>query len=938
MTRQLRLIGIFLILLGCFSSFAGAQSNATDAALDGYINDPSSSWIASANVTLRDVDTDVSAHTVSDNNGYYRFPLVPVGHYELTIQSEGFATYTQKGISVTVGQKARLDVTLQLGSANQTVEVTSATPMTDTGDAAISAVLDEKQVEDLPLASRNVYNYHLLAPGVMGVPSNTFSTTYFSFGGNERSQWNLDGLDDSEHGGNRQIRMVIVTPEAVQETQVLSSGYSAEFGRAAGGQINVVTKSGTNEFHGSGLVSGRFSRLQAMPSLATIRTPRSWEDGAGTLSGPIIKDKMFFFGQFEDNPYTLPIPITISASNAAALGLPASQLGNTPFSETYRTLMGKVTYNLDDKNSGYLRYNRATNHQPNDVGGLDIPNVGMQFNDHMNGGGAQLATILSPNLLNELRIGVIQRDTQYSPAGTPMGVDADVYIAGVGIIGYNPYIGSTSTERSTEVVDNMTWTHGHSTVKFGTDLEHTTFDIYSSLTREYIFSSLAQYQATLAGKSTYLEFLETNGNPKLNIGFTSVNGFVQDEFRITPSLSVNAGIRYEALLFPELDRSAPYALSRSVNNDYSDFAPRVSFTWAPFHAQTTVLRGAFGMYYDIPGLSTFYDAAQLNGDRLLSYTIVGGEAGAPTYPSVPNLSGPGYETPSNITAFDPQFHNAYQQQATLQLEHQLPTGTLLTLGYDFAGMRHGLYEVDTNLGAPTGTLADGRPIYGGPRPNTEFGQINLIRSGTTSSFNGMFVSLRQRPFHGFQASVNYMYSHAIADGLGEGAAPEDPSNLNRDRGNADDDQRHSLTLQGIYEPHADASWLKWVNGFEFTSMTFYSSGFPIDPLTGTDLNKDTETNDRPLFMGRNSIAGPSTMQEDAQLQRNFTFRERYHGSIFIETENLLNSTNAACDTTTGCSSAVNNDWGTGTTPLATFGQIISARTSRNVQTGLKFSF
>jgi hypothetical protein len=211
-----------------------------------------------------------------------------------------------------------------------------------------------------------------------------------------------------------------------------------------------------------------------------------------------------------------------------------------------------------------------------------------------------------PMLLNELRVGVIQRDTQYSPAGTPMGVDADVYIAGVGIIGYNLYIGSTSTERSTEVVDNMTWTRGHSTVKFGTDLEHTTFDIYSSLMREYIFASLAQYQATLAGKSTY--------------------------------------------------------------------------------------------------------------------------------------------------------------------------------------------------------------------------------------------------------------------------------------------------------------------------------------------NKDTETNGRPLLMGRNSIAGPSTMQEDAQLQRNFAFRERYHGSVFIETENLLNSTNAACDTTTGCSSAVNNDWGTGTTHLPTFGQIISARTSRNVQTGLKFSF
>ena len=260
-----------LIVLFLFPAAMFGQANAVDAAVNGYVSDTAKRALVGAHVTLTNIATGISQETTSDDKGYYRFPLVPVGTYKLATMADGFQKNTQQGIVLNVGQEARLDISLEVGSAEQTVSVEAGADILDTGTSTVGAVLDKKEIENLPIASRNVYNYLLLAPGVIGIPTSTFSTTQFTFGGAERSQWNLDGLDDTQHGGNRQIRLIIVTPEAVAQTQTLSNGYSAEFGRAAGGQINVVMKSGTNEFHGSALGQWRPSDLQAIPDRKSTR-------------------------------------------------------------------------------------------------------------------------------------------------------------------------------------------------------------------------------------------------------------------------------------------------------------------------------------------------------------------------------------------------------------------------------------------------------------------------------------------------------------------------------------------------------------------------------------------------------------------------------------------------------------------------------------------
>ncbi len=945
-----------LVLLAASPVALYAQANAVDAAVNGYVSDPSKGAIVGARSTLTNISTGISQAVTTDAKGYYRFPLVPVGTYRLVTVATGFQTSTLQGIVLSVGQEARLDVSLAVGSTSQTVEVEASADVLDTGTSTVGAVLDRKEIENLPILSRQVYNFLLISPGVIGNPTSTFSTTQFTFGGTERSQWNLDGLDDTQHGGNRQIRLVIVTPEAIAQTQTLSNGYSAEFGRAAGGQINVLLKSGTNEFHGSAIGQWRPTDLQAIPTLATAQPNRSWTDEAFTLGGPIIKDKLFFFAGFENNPYTLPNAITITPANAALLNLPSNEIGTAPFGETYRTLVGKVDYTLNAKNSGYVRYARFTNHQPNNDGGLGIVDRGSRTLDHQNSGGVQLATVLSSNLLNELRFGTIQRDTAAYPVvnSSPAG-DVLINISSVANIGFSPLTTTTTTERSTSVLDNVTWTRGRQTLKFGGEFDHELFANLSATAPTFTFSGLAaqgsfpavsalnQYLDTVAGLMnpatqtpyTYTNLTAFSGDPTVRVAFNFVNGFVQDEIRFTPNLAINVGARYEVILFPTFDPLAPNPLSRSVPNDYSDIAPRFGLTYSPFGNRKTTVHAAYGMYYDVPGLATFYNAAQVNGHRLLNYLVVGTTPGAPAFPNVPQFSGGTFEVPPGITAFDQNFHDTYQHQANLQIQQELGGNFQLTIGYQFAALRHGLYYADTNLTLTGQTLADGRPTFAGTknRPNPNFGAINLIHSGTTSSFNGGFLTLQKNFSHGLEFTANYMYSHALDDNIGEGGSVSDPTNLQRDYGNADSDIRHYLVLQGLYQPTFQQPSTKWLDGFELSTITYLNSGFPINVTAGTDLNNDGVVNDRPLFEGRNSFTGRGFSQVSAQVKRYVNIGEHVHLAAFIGAENLLNTNNLNCNTTSGCSGAVIS-----TANSSDLFRETAAGTARNVQLGGSIKF
>lgn len=935
--------------LALFSLALWAQSNATDAALNGYVRDESGAFIPAAKVTARNRATNAEVVGTSNQEGYFRFPLLRVGEYELRAAAPGFADYQQTGIRLTVGQQARIDVTLKVGTAADSVTVNADAGLVTVGDVAQGAVLNERAVRTLPITSRNVYNFHLLGPGVKGIPSTGFGTTQFTFGGHNRSTWTVDGLDNSQRRTNRQIRLVISTPESVQEMQVLSGAYSAEFGRAAGGIINVISRSGANQMHGSGMGLYRPNAASARSPLAVRRADQTWWMVAGNLSGSLKKDKLFFFINDEFNPLKIPQPVTILPAVAQALGLPASDVADSPFGETFHTPSAKLSFNLNANNSGFLRYNRFTNDQPGGGGGLTAISRSLTFEDRMNGGAGQLATVISPTLLNELRFGLNRRaetrDT-YVP-GQPNG--SQINITGVASFGVNPLAGSASVETSTQIIDNLTWSFGRHTLKAGVDYQSTGFQITAALSRLFTFGGLGaaagrpavtpldQYLRTVARTVdpatsrpyTYTQLQQELGENAVPLRYHFVNFFLQDEFRLTPRLTLNFGVRYEAVLNPVLDDKAPYELSRRVKNDMDNWAPRFGFSWAPFRDGKTVVRGGYGIFFDNPSLGTSANGALVNGRRVLSYTIPGTDARSPVYPNLLASADPTFQTPPNITAFAPDYQVMYGHNASLQVQRQVLEDLAFNVQYSYWGHRFAPYSRDINLSAPASFLADGRPVYRGSagRPDARFRSINLLESGANNNYNGLDLTLTKRFSRGLQLSSTWSWSHAIAEGDLEGGALTDPSQRSRDRGNANADVRHNWVMQGLWAPE-----VKWLKGFETSSVVFFNSGYMINPLAGTDLNNDLVLNDRLPFRARNSVNGPGFLQIDFRLTRRIRLAEKHTLELIAESENLTNHLNAGCSIA-GCTGAVVNRDG-----AADFGRITATRAGRNFQFGMRYAF
>lgn len=952
----MRLLRLCLSICFCLATTLAlsAQSNATDGALDGFVRDATAGSIPAAKVIAISLGTGQVTETVTSEAGYYRFPLLQVGEYEVLISAPGFAEYRQSGIRLSVGQQARVDVTLGVGGATEAVTVTADASMVLSGQASTGEVLNERAVRALPMVSRNVYNFHLAGPGVKGVPSTGFGTTQFLVGGASRMQWSMDGLDNSQRRGNRQIRLVISTPENVAEMQVMTGAYSAEFGRAAGGVINVVSRSGTNETRGAAMAMYRPNAWSARPPLSAVKPDQEWWMVQGGIGGPLRRDRVFWFANYEYNPLKAPQPVTIAPDVAQVLQLPASDLGNSPFGETFHTPSLKVNYRLNDRNTGFIRYNRFTNDQPGAGGGLTTIGRSVTFKDRMYGIGGQLATIVKPTLLNEMRIGFNRRSEMRTPyaAGSPDG--AQINITGVANFGVNPLAGSQAVEASLELVDNLTWTRGAHTVKTGIDYQTTGYDAVSALGRVFVFSGLPaaagrgavspldQYLRSAAGNLdpatgrpySYTQLQQELGDPALALRFHFLNLFAQDEWRLHQNLTLSAGVRYEMISFPTLDADAPYPLSREITTDRNNVAPRIGMTWSPGGSQKTQLRGGYGIYYDSPSLNLALTAAQQNGRRILSYQVPGTDLRSPAYPALLAAGDAAFSVPPSINAFPEDFQIMFAHQASVQLARELAQDLSLTVGYSYWGHRDGPYLRDVNLPVPVSQLEDGRPVYAGSanRPDARFRAINLVESNGRGNYHGLDVTVRRRFNGGLQLSGTYSYSQARSNSDLEGGAVSDPSDIGRDQGNSNGDVRHTAVAQWSYAPQLDGGALRWLNGFQLSALTFYNSGFPINALAGVDLNNDLVLNDRRPFRARNDVAGPDFFQTDVRLVKRLTLGGLRSLELILESENAFNRLNAACSIA-GCTGAVVNRDG-----AADFGRIVSTRPGRNIQFGARASF
>ena len=903
-----------------------AQTAAANGALQGVVVDATESAVRDARVQVRELSSGFERQANTAADGSFVFLLLPLGTYEVSVQAPGFAAYRQRGIAVEVGRVRDVRVRLTLAAAQQSVTVEGDASLLGV-EAAVIGSLSSRSMRNQPVTSRNVQNLALFVAGLTGRRDDEFGTTQFAFGGMQRRGFMVDGADNTQRGG--QLRLGIFSVEAIQEISVVQNAMAAEYGRTVGGIVNMVTRGGSNEFHGSGLGLARRPGLMARPSLAASKPFAQWGVYAANAGGRLIKDHLFFFGNWEYQPIDAPRPITISPANAAALQLPASELGSAPFAQRFRTYLGRLDYVFNSRHSGFIRYGYFfTPSRFNTSGGLTVRSASNHFNDRQGSGVVQLTSVLSSRVVNEWRFGDLFRRFWRPPVTGVIG--PVITISGVANLSSTVSAGQYYYERQNQWVDNLSWTQGSHQAKFGFDVATIRVVQRDRLALNYTFSSIGNYVA-----GTYVNLVQQFGDNSADTRTNSWNFFAQDDWKLTRRLTLSYGLRYEYLQYPELNPQAPLAESRRIPGDGNNLAPRFGF--AVQATERITIRGGWGLFYDTTNLRLISAAVREDGVRVRTFNVAGSNPAAPRFPlgfTAPP-DNPALAVTPSVTAFASDFRTMYAHQANVQAQRALSERLSVTAGYQFYGSHRGPLLVDVNL-VPSGqTLADGRPLFGAARRDGRFNQIRLLKSVANGRYHGGFIEVSRRFSRGVTLTASYTVSVAKNDNDASGdsgSAVSDPTNIRRDWGPASADQRHRFVFQGVFQPTAQGRSRRLLNGWMVAPNVTVTSGFPVNIVAGTDLNRDGVNNDRPLGVGRNSLSGPGFREVNLRVSRRLSLKEGIRVEVIAEAENLLNSTNAACGTG-GCSGAVVNRY-----DAPDFLRVTAATNARQIQLGFRLQF
>ena len=498
--RGLGLALIFILVTGVLF----AQSQATTGTIQGTIQDPSGAAVPSAKVVVKNVDTGNERTLASDSEGRFLAPLLGVGDYEITVSAQGFATTVNKGYMLTLGQTITANIPLRVAAAAETVTVESTAPVVETSSSQTATLVDARLVAGLPVNGRRFLDLAQLTPGVMVEPERG----QISFAGSRgiNSAINIDGANFNEPffggqaGGERSGSAYVVSQAAVSQFQVVRGTFDPEYGRATGGSVNVITKSGSNEFHGEAFDYLRLANISPKTAFGDRVTDFRNQYG-GSLGGPVVKDKLFFFavydGQREHAPYTIRFNTTA--------GLPQSYLdqqGVYQSTNNINTFLAKGDYQITDKHRLTLRYNQSGNNALN--GTFTGVNTGVISNngteqDFNKGGVASLTSVFTPNLLNEFRFQdrVEDRPRVNNGEGSDFVnlAGPQTQVSGCCFFGGVSFLPIPVTSRTLQISDAASWIHGGHTVKFGVDINryHTSEIFRGNWRGVYIFNNITNF-------------------------------------------------------------------------------------------------------------------------------------------------------------------------------------------------------------------------------------------------------------------------------------------------------------------------------------------------------------------------------------------------------------------------------------------------------------
>jgi hypothetical protein len=851
---------------------ATARAQSSLATIAGVVTDPQGSALSGATITATSHSTGVITTGISNASGVYSLPNLPIGEYSVTVEHDGFGRFVSDGVLLSTGQIFGLNPTLKPGGVSQTVTVESGQAELETRTSEVGQIIEGKSVADLPLGNRTSMNIISLTGGAVFIDSSNYSLA----GGRTKSSmtW-LDG------GTGQNIRLGIGTAElsppvdTVQELGVITNNYSAEYGGSAGGIIVQNTRSGTNRFHGTAYEFLRNDAFDAPGYFAAVtngakRKPElRYNIYGGTIGGPVLHDRTFFFFGFEGSRQITGSNVTLTVPTLLERGGDFSQAAVNIYDPSTTTSVGGVTTRtqfqdnkipvdkLDAVALKILNYyplptatGSANNFSANDVAtsnarfyigrvdhivgprdhialryiflngsssnksvypdrGADpyLPSVSQD-----NIGYAQWIHTLSPSLVNDLRFTYETRINHQLSDGvggdfpTKLGLtgvsnNAFPYIAPAG---FSP-LGSTTQERRQypitqyQLVDDASWLLGRHSVKVGAELRRSMDHEVSLLTASGSFNFATQATGQPGVSNT------GNGLASLLVGFPTafsesqtdpvtrtswyIVGFAQDDFTVTPSLTLNLGLRWETdtPIKDENNRMNSFDAAETnpvsgtpgvvkfmgVNGfrttpydaDWNNFAPRFGFAWQPFHSGSTVVRGGWGYLFAHP-----FDAGQPASAALgfsVSAALNTPDNGitAPFYlrngvPAGVSLSGAplndsygavrvGAAATTAVTYFDPRHRAGYSQQFNLGFQQKLPGALVLqvsglgNIAHKLAGENQNIDQIAPSVLGPTSHSQSNRPF-------PQFGSVALVAPsiGNSNYFAGM-VQLEKRFAHGF---------------------------------------------------------------------------------------------------------------------------------------------------------------------------------------------
>ncbi len=846
---------------------APAQSVSGLGAVAGTVRDPSGAVVAGARVQLTNEALGLRRQTATTSAGLFQIPsLTPGGGYRVSVTKDGFAPYEISGIQVQVGQIVTVDVELSLAGTQQTIEVVAEPLGVDRAKTGVAEVVTSQQILNLPINGRRVDSFVLLTPGV--VPEGNFGLLSFRGipGGNA---FLTDGNDTTnqlwnENAGRTRIASNI-SQDAVQEFQVLTSGYSAEFGRAIGGVINTVTRSGGNDVHGTGFWFFRNQDFNALDRYAkALGQPNPAErrnQFGGTLGGPIVRDRLFYFGNAEFTRRHFPIvsgmttpplfdgqgrfvgacgPPATPAQCEAAIAFVSRFRRTVPRQASNNLGFAKLDYRASDRNTFTFSFNLLNWNSPNGIQTGAVLTNGAALGSNGNSevktrfGRASWTAIARPNLVNEARFGWMKDrlfDSLNEELLPPTGI-ATISVQGVANLGAANYLPRVfPTEDRFQASNILSWTQGRHLVKLGFDFSHVR-DVQDQVFNgngSYSYATFTDFALDLtgnpAGGKRWQSYSQGFGPSLTETWIRDYAWFAQDQWQLHRGLSLNLGFRGESQRFAQPRIFNPdYPQTRRIPEPSLNAAPRVGLAWSPIGPRT-VIRAGYGLFYArIPGGTINWlhrDNSAFQFTVLLQGNVAEDRAIGPVFPNrIPDTGRRPAPGSTSVTLAADHWRTPYTQQGDLAIEHQFARDTRFTVSYLWSRGLAFTTVRDANVGAlgPAVTYrildAAGNdagsyttPTYlRSNRVDARYQRIGVLESNGNTYYNALAVQLRHRQSKWLDGQLSYTWGHAIdynlgvtGDNLFFGSTPRTLFNgdFRGEKGTSETDQRHRLSLSFV---------------------------------------------------------------------------------------------------------------------------------------------